>query len=236
MLEIPVDLHDGARCAHEETKPLHCKHTHITSTFTLRSLQIKLQTIKQQRTADSPVTPSDNHEQCDAWVLTGGMPKYGLMKLFGIWCGVFVFFQCWKKALEQEIKREYLHCTGGRGDVSRWSRNQNCWSVAGDCRFPVVLNTWFLYGNPTSFSCSLLYLFTELNTHSLWLINAVFKCKSCLMGSSQNHVNKHYIFTVWRIYSAPSTTVFPKSCLGLFQGRMKFISTLCSRSLVWFCI
>lgn len=116
-------------------------------------------------------------------------------------------------------------------------------SVAGDCGFPVVSNTWFtlrLYGKKPTLSPSpppsVLYLFTDFETHSLWLdrINAVFKCKSRLIGSSQNHG----ISIIYLLYGGYTWLLllqyFQEAVLATstFQGCEEVDWTLCNRCLV----
>lgn len=184
------------------------------------------------------------------WGGRGWMPKYGPTRLVWnlVWGVLYFFFLCWKMVLEQEIKnKRYFYGTGGGEKVSRWSRNQNCclkcsWWLQVSSRLKHLI----LYGNPilifsSFFFASLLYLFTDFqNTHSLWLdiINAVFKCKSCLIGSSQNHVMS-IIYLLYGGYTwLQVLQYFQEAVLAtsMFQGRKEGDSTLCYRSLVWFCI
>lgn len=142
--------------------------------------------------------------------------------------------------LEQEIKkiRGISTARGGGEKVSRWSRNQNCcfkcsWWLQVSSRLKHLI----LYGNPILFSSfffsphSCIYLPIFKNTHSLWLdiINAVFKCKSCLIGSSQNHV----ISIIYLLYGGYTwlqvLQYFQEAVLAtsMFQGCKEGDLTLC---------
>lgn len=108
-------------------------------------------------------------------------------------------------ALEQEIKKRYSlqHRGGENGSGWSWVETKTvAQSVAGDCRFPVVSNTWctflafffFFFCMETHPLLTLVFIYEKekkrTHTHSLWLdvIMQSSTCNSCLTGSLQNHM------------------------------------------------